>query len=147
MGIRNRPWLRHLLLLFVVLHFLIGAETSFPQDKQDVIKALLKERRDLLNDVATAMTKAYFERKVGWEVLVQAERESLRADLDWFDRPEERIQAIEKHKKLADKILAITDAAEKVGKLARTDVLQVRAYVLEIQIELLKEQRKTRPAK
>ena len=141
---QNQWGLRKLLLLLAVLILSTGAEACYAQDKHDEIKALLKERRDLLSEVATAMTKAFIERRVDWQVLVQAERDSLKADLDWFDRTDDRIQAIDKHKKVADKVLVIVEALEKVGKVGRTDVLQVRAYVLEVQIELLKEKRKAK---
>jgi hypothetical protein len=136
-GLRN-------LLLFSALFYLVGTETCYAQGKPDEIKTLLKERRDLLSEVSSIMAKAFLEGRVDMQILVQAERDSLRADLDWFDRADDRIQAINKHKKIADKILEVAETEEKVGKIGRTDVLRVRAYVLEVQIELHKEKRKAK---
>jgi len=142
--IQNQRGLQILLLLFAVLCLLVGTETCHAQGKPDELKTLLKKRRDLLSEVASITTKAFLQGRFDLHELVQAERDSFRADLDWFDRADDRLQAINNHKKVAEKILEYAEASEKAGILGSRDVLQVRAYVLEVQIELLKEKRKAK---
>ena len=125
-----------------------GAAACFAQEKPDDLKALQKERRELLSEVATGMYKIYLQ-SLGTQFLspslqevAQAERDSFKADLDYFDKPEERIEAIEKHKKAADSLLEIAEGHLRTARGNRLGVFQAKAYILEIQIELVKEKKK-----
>jgi hypothetical protein len=143
---KNQWTLRNLLLFFGVLYLSLATETCNAQDKPTDVKALLKERRDLLSKAVDEMMETYLLPRANasypLQQVIQAERDSLRADLDWFDKPKGRIQAIEKHKKTADRLLAIATANVKIARQPIYVVPQAKAYVLEVQIELLKEKEK-----
>lgn len=135
-------------LLIGVAYCSLNAEPCNAQDSSNEIKRLAKERRDLLSEVATQMTKTYVAlERITLQEVVQAERDSLQADLDWFDKPDDRIQAIEKHMKVAESLLKVAKAKVDGARERGYVVLQARAYVLEVQIELLKEKQKAKPRK
>jgi hypothetical protein len=139
----NRRKLPNLLLLFGMLCLPLGTEPGYAQDKSDELKKLLKERRDLLSDAAAQTTEAYlFLKVVTVQAAIQAERDSLMADLDWFEKTDDRIQALEKHKEVADKLLKAADVKVIAGREPKSAGQQAKAYVLEVQIELLKEKEK-----
>lgn len=139
----NRKALRAV-VFFAGFYLYVASESCNAQDKANNLKTLLKERRDLLSDIATQMTEAYLllGAKISLHEVILAERDSLNADLDCFEKPEERIQAIEKHKKVADSLNKAATANFAAARQPKYVVLQARAYVLEVQIELLKERKK-----
>ncbi len=150
LGMTQRK-LRNLLLFFGVLYLSFGTQTCYAEDKSDETKALLKERRDLLSEAATRMYKIYqaFAQVDHYQELIQVHRDSLKADLDWFDKPEDRIQAIEKHKKAADEIYLLANRVVDSGRADKFQALQAKAYVFEVQLELVKEKKrqKAKPGK
>jgi hypothetical protein len=133
---------RTLLLLFGTLYLSFGAEACHAQDKPDDVKKLLKERRDVLSEAATQMMSLYLGARITTQEVIQAERDSLKADLEWFDKPEDRIKAINKHKEAADSLLETAKARFAGARVPSCVVLQARAYVLEVQLEFLKEKKK-----
>jgi len=139
---------RTLMSLVAAICLSFGAAPCFAQEKSDDLKALQKERRELLSEVAAGKTKLYLESPgsqfVGpsLQEVFHAERESFKADLDYFDNSEERIQAIEKHKKAADSLLELAKGLVASARENRLAEFQAKAYTLEVQIELVKEKRK-----
>jgi hypothetical protein len=133
------PCLGVLYLLFVCV-----AGTCREQDESDDPKVLLKERRDLLSEAFTQMWTIYRQlpRNITVQELLQAERDSFKADLDWFEKADERIKALETHKLAANNIWDLAKAKFRAGVLPEYVSLQARAHVLEIQVELLREKRK-----
>jgi hypothetical protein len=131
-------------LLFGVLFSICEPAECNAQNKPDEAKAILKERRELLSEAAEQMTTLYIglRNNVTMSELIQVDRDSLKADLDWFDTPEDRIKAIEKHKAVANTVLKVAKAKKEAGRELGYVELLAKAYVLEIQLELLNEQEK-----
>ncbi|HZZ77026.1 MAG TPA: hypothetical protein VFE62_00825 [Gemmataceae bacterium] len=144
----KRSWeLTSLLVVAAVLFLSAGTEICNAQDKVDEIKTLKKERRDLLSQAAAQLVVLYQNARVDLYELVKVDRDLLRADLDWFEKPADRIKAIEQHKEIAEMAARVAKSRRDSGRGGEAQVLQARAYALEVQIELLKEKRKVQPAK
>ncbi len=141
LGMTQRK-LRNLLLFFGVLYLSFGTETCYAQDKSDDIKKVLKERRDLFSEAVDVMTRLLVASRITVQEVLQAEQASLKADLDLLDKPEDRIRAIEKHMKAADTILDIAKMGADAARVPRYAVSLAKAYVLEVQNELLTEKEK-----
>jgi outer membrane protein TolC len=116
-------------------------------DQAAEIKKLLKERRDALQEVVKLLMAQYRAGAAGFVGLAQAERDLLKATLDLSDDPKERRAALEEFQKIAVEIVRLTEALVRVGGTTRVDVLQARTVVLEVRIELLREELKTKPRK
>lgn len=143
----NPAQLRCMTLFFGFLYLSLGIETCYAQDQSSDMKKLLKERRDLLSQAVDSMNLLLG--RVPLQELLRADRDSLKADLDWFDKHEDRIRAIEKHKKAADIYWQTAKTMQDAGRGFEYIVIQAKAYVVEIQIELLKEKerQKAKPGK
>jgi hypothetical protein len=122
-----------------------GAAACWAQEKADSVKALRKERRELLSEVATGLADLYIKFPVPeaihptFQEVFQAERDSFKADLDYFDKSKDRIEAIETHTKAANRLLQVAESLVARARETRLTEFQVKAYTLEVQIELLKE--------
>lgn len=141
---KNLWTLRDLLLFFGVLYLSFATETCDAQNKPADVKALLKERRDLLSEAASQMAKLYMlpKTKITVQEMIQAERASLQADMDWFEKPADRIKAIETHKNVANRLLESAKVNFSAARQPKYVVSQAKAYVLEVQLQLLKEKEK-----
>src|SRR5438045_3600419 len=113
---------RTLMPLVAALCLSFGAAACFAEEKSGDLRALQKERRELLSKVATGTQELYFDSHAkeivypSFQDVVAAERDSFKADLEYFDTVEERISALDQHKKAADRLL---QRAEELLKTAR----------------------------
>jgi outer membrane protein TolC len=113
-----------------------------PSDKNAEIKKLLKERHDELTKAVELLTIQYREGRVKFETLAQAQRDALKASVDLYDSSRERIAALRKFLEAVTQMHDMTDAMFKVGQVTRVAVHQARAIVLEVRIELSREELK-----
>jgi hypothetical protein len=138
----NRGAVHTVMSVVAMICLSFGAAACRAQEKSDDVKALLKERRELLGEVATDMISNLVKLDLTFSEVAQAERDSFKADLDYFDKPEERIRAIEQHKKAADNLLLRAKQLVASARGLTFNVSQAKAYVLEVQIEVLKENKR-----
>lgn len=117
-------------------------------DKAAEIKKLLRERHAALQEVVRLLMAQYRAGAVGFGRIAQAERDLLKATLDLSDDSKERRAALGEVQKIAAAIVQLTEARFKAGTGAtQADVLQARTVVLEVRIELLREELKAKPRK
>lgn len=135
---------RSLMSLVAAFCLSFGATACSAQEKADDLKALQKERRELLSELSADMRRHFAEFRLSFPEVAQVERDSFKADLDYFDKSEDRVSALEEHRKAADELLEIAKVLMARGRGLSFGVSQARAYVLEIQIALVKEKEKQR---
>ena len=116
-------------------------------DKAAEIKKLLKERCDLLEEVVAVLSEQYKAGTVDFSKVAQAVLEALRATLDVVDGPEKRVTVLQQHQKIVEVIVQSSEARFKAGLCGRVELLQAKALLLEVRIELLREQQKAKPHK
>jgi hypothetical protein len=129
-----------------------GQAQSKPQaakqaDKNGDIKALLKERQDLLEQSATILTNQYMAGSVDLSMVVKAQLDVVHAGLDAADTPEKRTAALGKLQKVAENILDVAEKRFNAGAVGQVDVLQAKALVLTVRIEALREEQKGKAGK
>ena len=77
-----------------------------------------------------------------FETLAQAQRDALKACVDLYDSSKERIAALRKFLEAVTQMYDMTDAMFKAGQVTKVAAHQARAIVLEVRIELLREELK-----
>jgi hypothetical protein len=113
-------------------------------EKSAEIKRLLKERHALLEKCVTILTAQYNIGAVEFPRLAQAELDAVRAALDATDDGEKRIAVLERYKKAAESIVQVAEARSKVGAVGEVDVHQANALLLQVRIEILREEQKAK---
>jgi hypothetical protein len=151
----NRVWMG--LILEALLTWLLctagtAQAQSEPQpqgvaDKAKEIKALLKERRDTLNMVADLSVALYKVGVADISRVFQVQRDALRAMLDVEEDPAARITMLRDFLKVAQAVAKIAEQRVNSRTRAQDEVLQAKALVLEVRIELLREELKAKPGK
>jgi outer membrane protein TolC len=116
-------------------------------DKAAEIKKLLQERVETLQETVKLLTAQYQAGIVDIGRVLQAQRDLLKATIEFSDMPQERITALRKFLKVAEVLAQTTEAMFKAGSTgsSKVDVLQARAFLLEARIELLREELKAKP--
>jgi outer membrane protein TolC len=113
-----------------------------PSEKNEEIKKLLKERHDELTKAVDLLTIQFREGRVKFETLAQAQRDALKASVDLYDSSRERIVALRKFLEAVTQMYDMTNALFKAGEANQVAVHQARAIVLEVRIELSREELK-----
>jgi hypothetical protein len=122
-------------------------ESKGASDKAAKIKTLLKERHDLLTKVVAQVTDQYNLGAVDFESVAQAEQELLKATVELEEVRDKRITLLQEDQKLAEVIVAIAERWSKSAQGGKVDALRAKAILLEVQIELLREEEKVEPRK
>ncbi len=123
----------------------IGAPTeSSSSDKAAELKALLKERRNTLNNIVDLRFQRWQAGKDVLEVVLKAQRELLRANLELLDDPKERMAALQDCLETAKKIQKINEEKLQAGLATQADALEAKTAMQEIQIEILREELKAK---
>ncbi|MBW3599591.1 MAG: efflux RND transporter periplasmic adaptor subunit [Planctomycetes bacterium] len=107
-----------------------------PQPQTEKLEALLKERLDVLRQVATEATKAYREGTIPFEQVAQAHQRLFEAQLEMSDSAEERRAILEKMVGLAKDHEKLVEQLYKAGKATTVEVLAAKANRLEAEIAL-----------
>jgi hypothetical protein len=108
------------------------------------VKDLLKERRDLLHRAADLTMRQYDNGTATPEAVMHAQRAVLDAELDLCDTPAERIVVLRKKLEVMESLVAKTEMRVTAGVAREADLLQARAQVLEVRIQLLREEDKAK---
>jgi outer membrane protein TolC len=140
---------RQLATLFVAvlsISLLWQTESLPAQDATAQVKALRKERVELLDDVVKHLTNGYSVGAVSFDTLIKAKDQALQAKLELADSPEERIGVLRKLVENANMSIRHAQEQVKVGIAKDYEVLQAKAHLLEIRIDLVKEEQKIKPA-
>jgi outer membrane protein TolC len=117
------------------------------KDKAAEIKTLLKERRDTLQEFVKYLVAQAENGRIDFFAVVQAKREALRATLEVDEAPEVRLAALKDYLETAKASLKLAEQGFKAGQVSQVDALKAKAIVLEAQIELLREESKTKQSK
>jgi outer membrane protein TolC len=144
------------LLVAVLGWFLCQGATLAAQPKPDAqketdkaaeIKKLLKQRRELLQAMVKVLTAQYQLGAIDPERVFRAERDLIKADTELADTPAERTAKLKESLKLAESFVDLIEKRVKVGGATQVDLLQGRAILLEVRIELLRDEPKAKPGK
>ena len=133
-----------LLALSLACVLCISAVGSAADDKAAEITTLLKERNAVVKKVAAILTEQYNAGMVQLESVIQAERESVKADLDLLaeGRRQARIAVLRNAVMNAENLAKAAEARVNAGRAGSDQALQAKAFVLEARIDLLREEQK-----
>jgi hypothetical protein len=149
--VKPNSWRTFLFMSLLGWFFCIGstgqAKADEPKDKADEIKTLLKEKCDLLEKAMLILTKQYHDGTIPFTALAQVERDAVRATLDLDEGPEKRLAALKKLQKNAEDTVSIAETNLKLGLTTGADLLQAKALLLEVRIEVLRNKQKAKSSK
>jgi hypothetical protein len=115
----------------------VAAPVPEKKDSPEV-KALLKERRDVLKKEALARSEE-FEAGVGTLAsLLNVSRELLKTELELATKPAERVAAHEGHFNAMRKLEELVKEGYEAGRIKAADHFEMRAARLEAEIGLLR---------
>jgi outer membrane protein TolC len=117
------------------------------KDKAAEIKTLLKERRETLQTIVDSYLDLLKTGRGSFEPVLQAKREALRATLEIDEAPEVRLAALKDYLETAKASLNLAEDGFKLRRISVVEVLKAKAIMLEAQIELLREESKTKQGK
>jgi hypothetical protein len=136
-----------LVVIFCFLAVIAIARAEDPTKKAAELKSLLEERHKLLFQTMEARIEEF---KAGANssiaLMVQVQRELLQATLD-LQTSEERKANLQKCLEMATSVADTAAARHKAEKLGRADLMQAKAMVVEVRIELLRDEMKAKPRK
>jgi hypothetical protein len=116
-------------------------------DKSAEIKKILNERHQLMWQLLREEIQLANEVKYDFSNVGTAQREALRATLDLEQSPEKRVNLLKELKESAERVVKMAENRMKAGVGRQVDVLRSRAILLEIRVELLREEQKAKAAK
>jgi outer membrane protein TolC len=112
------------------------------QDTAGEIKTLLKERRAMLEDVVKNMWAQYEIGTIHINELLLAQKEWFKADQDLAENPKERLVTLRAMQKQAENLVKVVENRQKVEVAKAYEVLQAKAHLLAIRVEILREEQK-----
>jgi len=92
-----------------------------PAKDGDALPKLLQSRREAAQKVYDARLEEYQAGKSVAELLIQAQKQLLMAELDLCDKKEDRVAACEKNRDRAAEAKKLADAKFEAGKIGRSD--------------------------
>ncbi|MBV9125249.1 MAG: hypothetical protein JO112_17980 [Planctomycetes bacterium] len=110
------------------------------------IKTMLKERRDILQEIVNALHQQYLSGQVDEGRILLASRELFQAELDLCDSPAERVALYEKRVRTLKDYEKMSQERLKAGRISQADFLECKAQRLEGEIELERERIKAKPS-
>lgn len=117
-----------------------------PNEAADIaakLKKLIKERVDTLSKAAQSAVTQYESGAADFGRVAGIQRAALKANLD-LQGPGERLAALRKLEALTAASFKIAEAKFSGGLVPGIDVAQAKAVMLEVQIELLREELKAK---
>jgi hypothetical protein len=114
-------------------------------DKEAELKALLKERSELLSKSVKGLAQRYRSGYASYEELARVQREALKAALDLAEGPKSRLALLRELRGAAEGASKVAEARFEAGIGTEDQALQARAMLLETRAEILKEEAKTKP--
>ncbi len=145
---KTRAWIVLLSLPLLATVLLTGAATE-PQpsrtaaQKVAAVKALLKERHEVLAKVVSILTTQLQAGTVDFPTLARAQEDALRAAADMAETPQERIAALREIVAVAkQKEQYFEDHLKLHFRVTKDEVLRAKAARLAAEIELLRAELK-----
>lgn len=117
---------------------------SQPQKKSDEVRELLKERHALLVKIADMKANQYKTGRESWKSVLTARMAASKAELEICDTPAQRIDVLRKSLEYAKELQKAAVSQYKAGVLSQAEVLEVEALVLEVRIQLAREEAKAK---
>jgi outer membrane protein TolC len=127
--------------------WVVAAPVPQPKEDSPEIKKLLKERRDVLRSEVVARTQEYEAGRGPLNILLQASRKLLKAELELATTPAERFDAHAGHFNAMRKIEKFTKEGYDAGRVKAADYYETRAARLEAEIELRRAEAKLKEMK
>lgn len=116
-------------------------------EKAAKIKSMQKERLEVLSEAVQFSIAQYREGKISFTTVAQIERDVFKATIDLHESPEERMAALRNLQAVVVHIYHIAETRYKTGNTTKIDVNQAKAVMLEVQIEVLREELKAKAQK
>ena len=142
----KRAWLAGVAGM-VLAAWVAAAPVPQPKEESDKIKALLKERRDVLRNAVEARTQEFEAGRGTLGVLLHVSRELLNAELELATTPEKRFDAYAGHFNALRKIETITKEGYDAGRVKVADYFEIRAARLEAEIQMRRAEAELKPKK
>jgi hypothetical protein len=108
-----------------------NAPRNEPLNKAATLKALLKERRELLESALKDASKLYSEGKIPFSIVAKCQGDFLKFVLDLDGDPEERTAALQSVQTHADKNAEVAQVLLRGGKTRKEDSSHGRALALD----------------
>lgn len=111
------------------------------------LKELLKERHAVLTKVADLVAAQYQHGTVSLDRVADTQRALIESGLELAETPMERVVLLRKLVKLTETLNENAQARFKAGAAPETEVLQIRALLLDARIRLVREEEKAKANK
>jgi outer membrane protein TolC len=108
------------------------------------LKALLKERVDALTEAFKIKMEEYKAGVSPLHIVLEVGTELRKAELDLYEKPEERLDALKKNLKLLQMAEGESKTKFDAGRVTKAEVAMSKAARLEAEIALLREQMKVK---
>jgi hypothetical protein len=136
----------------------LGQEKNQPQvqeksNKGAEINALLKERQTLLEQRLSILTEWWknggmgLYGPVGYEKVLEAQMDVVQASIDAADTAHRRTAALQKCLETAEAMVKLAEDRFSVGTVTQIDVLEAKAKLAKVRIELLREEEREKLGK
>jgi hypothetical protein len=110
----------------------------------DDLRKLLKERYNAAVDMGRARFQEYVAGRGTLDILLEAGRYVLRAEVELNDKPADQVRVREKYLELTKEIEKINNARFQAGQLSLADKEQAHYVRVDAEIQLLKAKRKAK---
>src|SRR5262245_28784741 len=105
-------------------------------DKDSKVKALLKDRLTVLQQVVDLVSVAYRGGRVPLSKVIEAQQAASKAEFDLCETDAERIAVLEKRLALAKQQVEVVQRMARSAEVNTTDLLKARAKQLKIEVAL-----------
>jgi hypothetical protein len=140
-----------IVLTGMLLGSAIGQEKNQPQvqeksNKGAEINALLKERQTLLEQRLSILTEWWknggmgLYGAVGYEKVLEAQMDVVQASIDAADTPQRRSAALQKCLETTEAMVKLAEDRFSAGTATQIDVLEAKAKLAKVRIEMLREE-------
>ncbi|MGO8749555.1 MAG: TolC family protein [Thermoguttaceae bacterium] len=109
------------------------------------IKALQKDRIEALTRLVDVCWSQYRAGSNTFSTVVGAHDQLLSAQLDFTEKPEERVALLTNQAKTATEYLELTQGRFKTGITTQADIYRAQSHLLDIKINLLRERNRHPP--
>jgi outer membrane protein TolC len=123
-------------MVITVAGFLSVPGDSHADDKDSKVKALLKDRLAVLQEVVTLQSASYSSGGVTFLELLEAKQSAYKAELDLCETDAERIAVLENRLAIAKQQVETLKRLVSAAEVDRTDLLKAEAKRLKIEVAL-----------
>lgn len=114
---------------------------SAGQDSEETrrLDALLKQRRDTLQQLVEVVTEEYHIGKKSFDSVVQTKDRLIDAELELAKNRRKRLALLQQQVEMFESFSTLTDERFAIGQVPQSDRLAVRAAFLDAKIKLARE--------